>query len=283
MKLVITVAAMLMIALTSNLSLANPTDKKHFTLFNPTPDRLMRDLSADRPDATESPYTVDAGHFQFELSLAEYSNNNEDESETFAILPVNVKIGLLNNVDLQLLLTPYEQTEADNNANDAKGFGDTQIRLKINLWGNDGFTPSGLNNTAFAILPFVKLPTGHDELSNDHLEGGIIFPLATSLPAGFDLGLMAEIDFVYNETEDDYGLEFAHTVVLGHDITDKLGGYIEYLGIASHDTSTDYRAIGSAGLTYSLSNDLLLDFGVTASPSDDADDFTIFTGTTFRL
>ncbi|MEE9212565.1 MAG: hypothetical protein V3U29_07920, partial [Phycisphaeraceae bacterium] len=36
-------------------------DKNGYHLFNPTPRHLMRDLSADRPDVTESPITVDAG------------------------------------------------------------------------------------------------------------------------------------------------------------------------------------------------------------------------------
>jgi hypothetical protein len=35
-------------------------DKSQFHLFNPTPKALMRELSTDRPDQTESPYTVDA-------------------------------------------------------------------------------------------------------------------------------------------------------------------------------------------------------------------------------
>jgi hypothetical protein len=41
-----------------------PADKSAFSLFNPTPRELMREMSTDRPDTTESPYTVDAGHFQ---------------------------------------------------------------------------------------------------------------------------------------------------------------------------------------------------------------------------
>lgn len=284
MKLFDLTAIMLVGSLIGISCQANPTDKDQYTLFNPTPDQLMREMSADRPDATESPYTVDAGHFQFELSLAEYSDNNETGAETLSLLPVNFKVGLLNNVDLQLLLTPYIHTDLDNtNSNNTEGFGDTQLRLKINLWGNDGDTPSGLGNTAFAIMPFVKFPTGDDELTNDHLEGGVIFPLAMDLPGSFGLGVMAEIDFVYNETDDDYGLEFVHSAVLGHDITGELAGYIEYVGIASHDTGTGYRAIGSAGLTYRLNDNWLLDFGATASPSDDADDLSVFAGTTFRL
>ena len=45
------------------------SDKSKYHLFHPTPDRLLRDLSTDRPDLTESPYTVDAGHFQIETDF----------------------------------------------------------------------------------------------------------------------------------------------------------------------------------------------------------------------
>jgi hypothetical protein len=30
----------------------------------------MRELSADRPDKTDCPFTVDAGHFQVEMDFA---------------------------------------------------------------------------------------------------------------------------------------------------------------------------------------------------------------------
>jgi len=35
----------------------------------------MRDLSADKPDATESPITVDAGHYQVELSFMDFGRD----------------------------------------------------------------------------------------------------------------------------------------------------------------------------------------------------------------
>lgn len=41
-----------------------PPDKSGYSLFKPTPRQFMRELTTDRPDQTESPYTVDAGHFQ---------------------------------------------------------------------------------------------------------------------------------------------------------------------------------------------------------------------------
>ncbi|WP_375396658.1 hypothetical protein [uncultured Sphingomonas sp.] len=39
-------------------------DKSQYTLFDPTPRAAMRPFSTDRPDTTESPYTVDAGIFR---------------------------------------------------------------------------------------------------------------------------------------------------------------------------------------------------------------------------
>src|SRR5436309_3199384 len=50
-----------------------PADKSPFSLFNPTPRTLMREMQTDRPDQTESPYTVDAGHFQLEADFDNYT------------------------------------------------------------------------------------------------------------------------------------------------------------------------------------------------------------------
>src|SRR5215218_10376638 len=97
-------------AVTLGLAIASPgalaqADKSQYTLFNPTPRASMRELSTDRPDTTESPYTVDAGHFQFELSLVDFTRDDDGgvKSETLTALPANLKVGLLNNVDLQFV------------------------------------------------------------------------------------------------------------------------------------------------------------------------------------
>jgi hypothetical protein len=264
-------------------------DKSGFNLFNPTPRSLMREMSTDRPDTTESAYTVDAGHVQFELSFFDYAHNDDDgvRTETLAILPTNVKVGLLNNVDVQFVFTPYVREDAETRGPGGDdvldGFSDdTQIRLKLNLWGNDGPAP-GLGDTALAIMPFIKFPTGSGDLSNNHVEGGLIIPFAVALPADFSLGLMAEIDVVYDEADDDLGVAFVHTATIGHDLVGNLSGYVEYIGIAPHDTGDTYQAIASGGLTYAVSDDWILDLGGTIGLSDSADDFTLFAGTSFRF
>ncbi len=268
---------------------APAADKSNFNLFNPTPRELMREMSLDRPDVTESPITVDAGHFQFEISLIDYAYNDDGgvQSDTLSVLPSNIKIGLLNNVDIQFVFTPYTRVEskADGAKDSEDGFSDdTQIRLKINLWGNDGPHPT-FGDTAFGIMPFIKFPTGSGDLTNDHVEGGVILPLAVALPGEFGLGLMAEVDFVYNEAEGDYGIDFVHTATIGHAVPgiDNLGVYIEYVGIAPHDTGGTYQAIGSGGFTYAVNDNWVIDVGGTVGLSDSADDFSVFLGTSFRF
>jgi hypothetical protein len=52
----------------------DPREKWQSHLFHPTPRQLMRELSTDRPDRTESPYTADAGHFQLEMDFFNYTD-----------------------------------------------------------------------------------------------------------------------------------------------------------------------------------------------------------------
>ena len=84
-----------------------PVDKSQYHLFNPTPAALMREMSTDRPDKTESAYPVDAGHFQIESDLVSYSYDHDTEDgantrvDAWAVAAINFKVGLLNNVDLR--------------------------------------------------------------------------------------------------------------------------------------------------------------------------------------
>jgi hypothetical protein len=255
-------------------------DKSAFSLFNPTPAAAMREMSTDRPDTTESPYTVDAGHLQLEMSFAGYSYNNDHgtKNQGFDVLPLNLKVGLLNNVDIQFVITPYQflRSDAPGERQTADGFGDSLIRLKINLWGNDA------GDTAFGIMPYVKIPSGTEELSNDRVEGGLILPLSIALPQEFSLGLMAQFDAAFNDATGNYGVNLVHTATLSHALVGSLAGYVEYIGIVPYETGGTYQAIGSAGLTYAINENWVVDCGTTVGLSSSADDVTLFLGMSFR-
>jgi hypothetical protein len=267
--------------LIAGLATAGADDTSRFNLVNPTPRQQMREMSTDRPDTTESPYTVDAGHAQVELSFLDYTRDDSSEGdfEALSILPTNFKIGLLNNADIQFVVEPHvrEKIDTDVDEGNISGFGATQVRFKLNLWGNDG------GKSALALMPFVQLPTADDDFgATDCVEGGLIVPLAISLPQGWGLGLMAEIDLVRDEADAGYGTQFVHTAAVGHDIAGDLAGYIEYIGVASHDLELGYVALLGGGLTYGLSDDMQLDGGINVGVSDDADDFNAFVGLSVR-
>jgi hypothetical protein len=263
---------------------SKPTvDKSGFTLFNPTPSDQLREFYTDRPDVTESPYTVDAGHYQIEFSFVEYTHDRSDgvESNGFSVLPTNFKVGLLNNLDLQLILNPYQNilTHSDTVHARNDGFGDAEIRAKWNWWGNDG------GATAGGVMPFIKLPTGVDGLSSHHVEGGVIFPLTVrELPGGFEIGTMAEFDFDRNAADDGYGLDFVHTITLDHTLgSEKLDGYVEFAGFAPIDTGATYLAFFDTGVTYLVKPNVQLDCGINIGLSERAPDFTVFAGMSIRI
>ena len=265
-----------------SVTFAQSPDKSAYHLFDPTPRAQMRELSADRPDVTESPYTVDAGHVQVELSWLDYVRDDDGPgtTETFSVLPSNLKVGLLDNVDLQIVIDPYIDVDVDDADDDddanANGFGDMVLRLKVNLWGNDG------GQTAFAVMPYLQFPTGDDDLSADHTQGGLIFPLAISLNDRLGLGLMGEFDFVYDDADDEYDTEFVHTASLAITLSDRWGSYLEYIGIEPFDGDGDYLAHVGTGLTYAVNADVQLDVGTMVGLNEEADDFQLFSGLTVR-
>ena len=270
-------ASLSSVAVTRGQDAGSGADKSGYTLFNPTPRGLMREMSTDRPDTTESAYTVDAGHVQVESSFVDYTRDDDNggDFDSLSILPTNVKIGLTNNIDLQLAFEPYVREEFEGDAID--GFGATQLRLKINLWGNDG------GDTAFAIMPFVQFPTENDDFgATDHVQGGVILPLAVALPNEWNLGLMAEFDAVRDGADEDYELQFVHTATIGHAIVGDLGGYVEYIGVTDTEDGTGYVSLIGGGLTYGASDNVQLDCGVNLGLSEGADDFNLFAGVSIR-
>src|SRR5262245_25948677 len=80
-------------ALEDETRTAAAPDKSIYNLFNPTPRDLMREMSTDRPDQTESPYTVDAGHFQMEMDLGiatfdrDKSGGGDVRTEVWGVAP----------------------------------------------------------------------------------------------------------------------------------------------------------------------------------------------------
>jgi hypothetical protein len=80
----------------------------------PVPDDLLRDLDTDRPDKTNSPHTVDVGHFQIETGLVAFTRNTDFgvRTETWTWVDTDFRIGLIDWAELQLEI-PFYQSSRD--------------------------------------------------------------------------------------------------------------------------------------------------------------------------
>ena len=270
--------ALLLLFLANTLPAKEPpaADKSQYSLFHPTPREFMRELSTDRPDTTESAYTVDAGHLQIEMDIVSYTRDRhtperDGGSESWAFATSNVKLGLTNSLDFQLVIPVHQRISGGRS-----GFGDLTFRLKKNIWGNDS------GNTALAVMPYIKVPTGTDELGgNDEVEGGLIIPFAAALPADWGFGAQIEIANFADDDGSGRHFEFLASVTVSHAIVGELGGFIEFVSVAGPET--DWLASFNAGLTYGATPDLQLDAGINIGLTRATEDLTAFLGMSIRF
>ena len=251
-----------------------------YNLVDPVPAAQMRELSTDSPDTTESPYTVDAGHYQIEWEAVSYGTDLDHGGRTDVLTSsLNLKAGLSDNVDIQLVLEPHTRVKTKSAAgSDAvSGINDTEVRLKINTWGNNS------GDTAFAIMPFVRLPTHADVFGeNGKTEGGLILPIAFKLPGDWESAAMLEVDAVRNENNDGYVAELLESITFGHEISGALGGFFEFVNDKRNESGAQAERYFNAGLMYAAGTNMQFDGGFNLGLSDAAQDSRVFLGFSYR-
>jgi hypothetical protein len=234
-------------------------DKSDFTLFNPTPDADLRSFNTDRPPKANSPYTVDAGHFQYETDIAVYSYGNTDgvKTQDWTVVDPTLKLGLTNTIDAEWQVTPYQSavTKSTTTTTSISGVGDTIARLKINVLGDDK------GAIAVALLPYVKLPTAQSGLGNGSVEGGLILPISLSAPGGFTVIVMPEGDYLKDTAGSGYHVAFDFLINVSHPLGKRWTFYTEVFTSQAFQSQDKSVYTLDEALTYALTPNLQLDFG----------------------
>jgi hypothetical protein len=263
-------------------------DKNQYWLFNPTPDRLMREMTTDRPDITESPFTVDAGHVQFETTLVGYTRSAQERTVTdeFDFITTNMRIGVTNSAEIDLVWQPYgtvrtRQTDPLRIFHQS-GIGGLNLRAKFNLWGNDAFEKTGA--TALALLPFVVLPTDrHNGISPEFVAGGIIVPLSVKLSDKWEVTFNGALAHLREVAESSYHTEYFASASFSYEWSEKFGTYYEIAGRFNTENSRGDPVVLGTGFTYKLTKDVQLDAGVNVGVTPAADRINPFVGLSVRF
>lgn len=265
----------LIAAATSSLILASlapgaahsETDKSGYHLFNPTPASEMREFVTDRPDRTESPITVDAGHFQIETDLVNLTRTAGQTSIIYNFM--NVKAGVTNNSDLQFIIPSLVQR------GDVSGFGNTTIRYKVNVFGNDG------GPAAIGIMPYITLPTQSSAFGEARAEGGVFVPFGFDAPNGYSIGAMFQYDRLRNDTDNGFHSQLISSFTVSRGLLWSLEGYLEFFSQA--EAGADWVATVDGGVILPINEQLRLDLGANVGVTEAADDFNPFLGLSARF
>ena len=266
---------------------APAVDKSGYTLFNPTPPDAMRAFEPERPAKILNPFTVDAGHFQVESDFLNYVHANDAGLDTqfFQTADPTVKLGLTNSIDFEIVFNAYQNATTRNDRTgeivaSARGFGDTVLKAKFNLIGNDG------GPFAMALVPYVKLPSAAPGLGNNVVEGGVALPAQINLPADFAVALQTEVDSLKDANDARHYANFVNIANLSHAlpfISKDLTASIEFFSSVGTDAFTPAVYTFDVGLAYLVLANVQLDAGANFGLTRSSPDLNLYTGITARF
>lgn len=244
----------------------------------PPRERAPREMSTDRPDTTESPFTLEPGRAQLEMSFATHERDDEDGIRTTAweAAPFNVRLGVTPAVEVGFFFTPYQRiSERVEGGPEVKrdGVGDLTLRTKWNLRGNDQ------PDFGVGLMLDVTLPTAPRSFGRRKAEAALTVPTAFELGAGWSGGAMTSLQAARTETGARRPL-WLNTLAVGRDLVGELGGFVELASFSGHGA---HVLTFNCGLTHAVNPDLQLDAGVNIGVSRSAPDTLWFAGMSRRF
>jgi len=272
--------AMLLFLCTSIICNAQEKKQEHFSIFKPVPRELLREMETDRPDVTESPITLDAGHFQLETDLIQWEREQSETTQTHTLLSnqMNLKMGITGNTAIQINYQTYvikNEKEIESGTEEInQGHGDLTLRIKHNLIGNSK------GDFALAILPYLRLPISTFE-DDSRLEAGLIVPMSYKLPGEWKLGFQVELDRLKDQDQLAMHTEFLQTLTISHSLVKRMDG------IAETYYTYDFKAhqfsnFINAAIQIEIIKDFKLDAGLNYGLQHTADKH-YFLGASYRL
>lgn len=204
---------------------------------------LHAQIITDRPDQTESSYTVGAANFQIETGITIGSDANEGNQQvTFTHPSTLFRIGVSKNIELRLVTELNSDLKTDN---PKTGFSDLEVGAKIHLFNTE--------RSAVAIISHLSIPTGDSQYSAD--QNGMSHLLAISHDLTDRMALGYNLGFAKIKQQPGF---FTYAISLGIGINDKVGIYVEPYG--QYHNKDNFEINADAGFTYLLNKNLQADF-----------------------
>ena len=129
------------------------------------------------------------------------------------------KVGLTNNVDLEVNVPFAGVHTLVPGRRQPYGQLATPLCAQRSTSGTDG------GNTAGAVIPYVKAPSAPIGIGNGAVEGGLIGPLAVTLPNNFTLLLVPEVDVLKNVADNGRHGNYVFDINLSREVIKNVTAY----------------------------------------------------------
>jgi len=232
------------------------------------------EIVTDRPDQTEAPSLVPVGGLQVETGfIYEKDRSGDVTTKNFTYNTTLVKYGINEFIELRLIQEYLGENVKVSEGQYAKvnGLSPLALGVKIKLAEEKGVIPQA------AFIGHINLKTGAEAFAPTYTAVDFRFTFAHTLSDKFALSynLGAEWD---GETPD---ATFLYTLSLGYLLTDKAGIFVEGYSFFPENSKADNRV--DAGFTYKFSPVVQWDISGGIGVSENAPDYFLSTGISFRL
>ncbi len=223
-------------------------------------------IQTDRPDQTETPFTVPDNYFQMETGFS--FEQTDHFTQSFTGPSALFKYGINDHFEVGLI------TELAVIKSDATiyGFNPITLRFKEKINDEKGILPT----TSF--IGYLTIP----QLASDSFKATYFAPafrftmqhsLSEKISIGYNLG--AEWD---GESPEPI---FIYTLTTGYSVSGKVGVYAEVYGFVPQWSKANHRF--DCGLNYLLQPNVLFDISGGVGLTDIAPDYYVALGFSFRL
>lgn len=268
-----------------------PPDKWQYWLFNPVPTDDLRGMDTDRPNKTNTPHTIDAGHLQIETGIFDYDYYRDEyqgadaRMESLDLGQFNFRLGILDGLELNVIVNSFDffrNTDyVANQSTRQTGFGDAVVGGKLNLWGNE--SGDEVWATALGIQPQFKIPTAIQNIGNGYPELFVGFPFLMNLPAGFHLGLEPTISWERNSTDTGDVTGWQNSISVDRVVIGNFDVYLEYWMHVSTERHQESQQTMDIGFTYPVTDNIVLDTGANIGLNKASDTLEWVAGISVRF
>jgi len=221
-----------------------------------------------RAQMTETPVTVQPGHFLLEIDALSLSldRNGDDKYTAFGAGLVFLTTGVTRNWDVQVGAQLFLSQDYDREGVSERdsGVGDVYLRTKWHVY------ESATTWTSLALMPYIKIPT-NGGVGNDSVEGGLIIPWETRIWGDVEVAAMAQVDIQRNAADEGYDTHWYASAAASRQLTKQIGLYAE-AAIGKSSGGDDREGVLGGGATYALSENMWFDLaayhGLASGASD---------------